>query len=102
MMKSHDKLPMASPLIPKSVMISRAESSSIVFPLCRRLETTGYFTRPPLQRPPRKYSAAFHLVEKKRRLFLALMGRHSEARSGTAGSGAGAHDWPGIGPGQSV
>src|SRR5215831_13218859 len=74
MTKSHDRLPMASPLIPNSVMISRAESSSIVLPLCRRLETTGYFTNPPVARSPRKYSAAFHLVEKKWRLFLAFQG----------------------------
>src|SRR5437016_13703949 len=47
MTKSHDRLPMGSPLIPKRVITSRFASRSRAFPLCRRLEDTGYFTSPP-------------------------------------------------------
>src|SRR5687767_10745554 len=49
-------------------MISLAESNSTVLPLWRRLETTGYFTDPPPLLTLGKYSAAFHLVEKKPRV----------------------------------
>src|SRR6187551_223175 len=49
MTKSHERFPIGSPLMPMRVMISRVASNSIVLPLWRRLETTGYFTLPPYQ-----------------------------------------------------
>src|SRR6185436_16322070 len=47
MTKSQDRLPMGTPLTPRRVITSRFASRSRVFPLCRRLEDTGYFTGPP-------------------------------------------------------
>ncbi len=44
MMTSQVMVPTGSPLIPCSVMISRALSTSRDLPLCRLLETTGIFT----------------------------------------------------------
>ncbi len=70
MTKSHERLPICSPFRPMRVIISRAESNSIVLPLCRRLEATGYFTRPPSTLVIlRKYNAALFLVEENRILF---------------------------------
>src|SRR6188508_2812824 len=65
MTKSHDRFPIASPLIPMSVMISRVASNSIVLPLWRRLETTGYFTRPPSS-PLASIAQCFTLSSKSR------------------------------------
>jgi hypothetical protein len=51
-----------------SVMISRVASNSIVLPLWRRLETTGYFTRPPYDFTLASIAHGFTLSRKSREL----------------------------------
>src|SRR6185436_3657022 len=62
MTKSQDRLPMGSPLTPRRVITSRFASRSRVFPLCRRLEDTGYFTGPPYSIQICNASIAQHFI----------------------------------------